>query len=809
VSNETSNDLPGAIAIIGLAGRFPQAPNLEAFWQNLRDGREAVTFFSEEELLAAGVKPELIRDPNYVPARAMLEGAEQFDAAFFGYSAREAEIIDPQQRLFLECAWEALETAGYDSERYDGPIGVYGGLSTNSYLTNNLMANPEVQASMGDYQIMLGSDKDFLTTRVSYKLNLKGPSLNVQTACSTSLVAVQMACQSLLNYQCDLALAGGVSVNSPRKAGYLYQNGLILSPDGHCRAFDHRAQGIVLGEGVGLVVLKRYEEALKDGDTIHAIIRGSAINNDGASKVGYTAPSVDGQAEVILMAQSMAGVEPDSITYIEAHGTGTELGDPIEVSALTQAFRTGTQAKGFCAISSVKTHMGHLDAAAGIAGLIRTVLALKNKTLPPNLHFEKPNPHIDFANSPFYVNASSKAWTTDRLPRRAGVSSFGIGGTNAHVIVEEAAPPPPGQSRRPEQLLLLSARSEQALNTAGLNLAAWLRQNPQASLADVAYTLQVGRKAFKHRRILVSSSIGETLSALEGPERKPGMEAQQDSQDTPVMFLFPGQGAQYVNMGLDLYRCEPFFREQVDQCIEILKPHLGLDLHEVLYPQPGSEKSAEELIEQTWITQPALFTIEYSLAKLWMAWGVHPQALVGHSIGEYVAACLAGVFSLEDALALVAARGKMIQARPSGSMLSVSLAEAEIRPLLGDQLSLAAINAPQLCVVSGPHEAVEALQNALTAREVACRRLHTSHAFHSAMMEPILAPFTELVSQVSRHAPNIPYLSNLTGGWITPEQATSPAYWAAHLRSTVRFAKMWQPSPTRPRSCWKSVRDNR
>lgn len=787
--NSNPNDLPGAIAIIGLAGRFPQAKDLEAFWQNLKEGREVVSFFSEEELLEAGLSPEFIRHPNYVPARAILENAEDFDAGFFGYSPREAEIIDPQQRQFLECAWEALEIAGYDSDRYEGAIGVYGGLSMNSYLITNILANQDVANAVGAYQIMLGNDKDFLTTRVSYKLNLKGPSVNIQTACSTSLVAVQMACQSLLNYQCDMALAGGVSVSMPRKAGYLYQPGMIMSPDGHCRAFDHRAQGIVSGEGVGIVVLKRYADAVKDGDTIHAVIRGAAINNDGALKVGYTAPSVDGQAEAILTAQAVAGVEPQSITYIEAHGTGTELGDPIEISALTQAFRTGTEENGFCAIGSVKTHMGHLDAAAGVAGLIKTVLALQHKMIPPSLNFEKPNPRIDFDNSPFYVNSTLKEWKTDRLPRRAGVSSFGIGGTNAHVVLEEAPSQPAGKSNHAEQVLLLSARSEAALQAASRNLANWLRNNPSEKLADAAYTLQVGRKVFNHRRVVVCSSSGEAAAALESQNPKRVFSGQANTQTNPVAFLFPGQGAQYVNMGRGLYENEPVFRDVVDQCAEILKPHLGLDLRSVLYPAPEEAQKAQDLLTQTWITQPALFVIEYATARLWMAWSIQPKVMVGHSIGEYVAACLAGVFSLEDGLALVAARGKLMQSLPNGSMLSVPLSESEITPLLNQDLSLAVINAPRMCVVSGPQAAVERLQSELTARGVACRRLHTSHAFHSVMMEPILAPFTDLVRKVKRHAPQIPYLSNLTGNWITDEQAISPDYWAAHLRSTVRFSQ--------------------
>jgi acyl transferase domain-containing protein/acyl carrier protein len=790
MSESDLNNLTNAVAVIGLAGRFPHAANLDEFWQNLKNGREVSTFFSQEELLAAGFDPAQIQDPNYVPVRAVLEGGDLFDAAFFGYSPREAQIIDPQQRVFLECAWEALENAGYDPERYRGAVGVYGGLSMNPYLVNNIYTNPDAAASVGFYQIMLGNDKDFLTTRVSYKLNLKGPSVNVQTACSTSLVAVHMACQSLLSYQCDIVLAGGVSVGSPRVGGYVYQPGMIMSPDGHCRAFDHKAQGIFSGEGVGIVVLKRYEEAMEDRDTIHAIIRGTAINNDGSLKVGYTAPSVDGQTEAILLAQASAGVKPSSITLVEAHGTGTELGDPIEVSALTQAFRTETQEKGFCGIGSVKTNMGHLDAAAGVAGLIKTILALKNETLPPSLNFEKPNPSIDFENSPFYVNTQARAWDTDRLPRRAAVSSFGIGGTNAHAILEEAQPPLPDyQKKRKNQLLLFSARSEAALSAATANFVDWLHKNPAADLADTAYTLQVGRKVFKHRRILVCATPEDAVSALEPLDLKRVVTAQQDAQGHPVAFLFPGQGSQYVDMGRDLYDSEPFFREQVDRCAQILEPHLGLDLRAILYPAPDEVEKAQELIGQTWITQPALFTIEYSLARLWMSWGILPQAMVGHSIGEYVAACLAGVFTLQDALALVAARGKLMQSLPSGSMISIPLPEEEISPLLGKDLSLAVINAPRMCVVSGPHEAIERLQADLAARSIACRRLHTSHAFHSQMMDPILPAFRELVAGVPRNTPTIPYLSNLTGTWVTSEQATSPECWAAHLRSTVRFAQ--------------------
>ncbi len=778
-----------AVAIIGMAGRFPRARNLDEFWERLAAGEELVSFFGEDELLAAGLPAALVRDPSFVKARAVLEDAELFDAAFFGINPREAELMDPQQRLFLECAWEALEHAGYDPDRYAGAIGVYAGLSMNPYLYNNLFQNLDVANAAGTYQLMLANDKDFIATRVAYKLNLRGPAVNVQTACSTSLVAVQMACQSLLSYQCDMALAGGVSVGSPRKSGHLYQPGMIMSPDGHCRTFDAKAQGIVAGEGVGLVVLKRLSEALADGDTIHAVILGAAINNDGAQKVGFTAPSVDGQAEVIAMAQAMAGIGPETIGYVEAHGTGTELGDPIEVAALTQAFRAGTAARGYCALGSVKSNMGHLDAAAGIAGLLKTVLALKQRRIPPSLHFEEANPNIDFAASPFYVNTTLRDWAANGTPRRAGVSSFGIGGTNAHVVLEEAPTRPVARSRRPSHLLLLSARTASALESATDALADHLRAHPALDLGDVAYTLQNGRKPLGERRIaVVGGDPAEAAAILERREPRRVVDAAPGAQSRAVAFLFSGQGAQYVNMARELYEVEPVFRAAVDRCAEALKPHLGLDLRAVLYPEPAAEADAARQLVQTALAQPALFVVEYALAQLWMAWGVRPQAMLGHSIGEYVAACLAGVLSLEDALALVAARGRLMQDLPPGSMLAVPLAAAEIEPELGPDLALAAVNAPRLCVVSGPTPQVEALRERLEARGVSCRPLHTSHAFHSPMMEPVLKPFAEQVARLRLQPPSLPYLSNVTGTWITPEQATDPAYWAAHLRSTVRFA---------------------
>ncbi|HYY41198.1 MAG TPA: type I polyketide synthase, partial [Pyrinomonadaceae bacterium] len=566
-----------------------------------------------------------------------------------------------------------------------------------------------------------------------------------QTTCSTSLVAVHLACQSLLNGECDMALAGGVSIKVPQQAGYVYQPDNINSPDGHCRPFDAKAQGTVKGSGVGVVVLKRQADALADGDHIAAVIKGSALNNDGSLKVGYTAPSIEGQAQVIADALSLAEVEADSIGYIEAHGTATAIGDPIEIAALTKAFRATTRAKNFCAVGSVKSNIGHLDAAAGVAGLIKTVLALQHRQLPPSLHYEQPNPKIDFANSPFYVNAKLNEWTTDGAPRRAGVSSFGIGGTNAHVIVEEAPAPADSSAPRRAQLLLLSAKTASALDAATANLAEHLRRQPAAQLADVAYTLQVGRKAFNHRRALVCRDAADALDVLATMDAGRVQTAVLTPGARSVVFMFPGQGAQTVNMGRALYEQEATFRAEVDRCAELLKAELELDLRTVLYPRAEESDAAGARLTETWLTQPALFVVEYALAQLWLSWGVRPTAMIGHSIGEYVAACLAGVFSLEDALRLVAARGRLMQQLPAGAMLAVPLGEEELTTLLTPQLSLAAVNAPGLCVAAGPSAAIAELEERLRGQGVAARRLHTSHAFHSAMMEPMLAAFTARV----------------------------------------------------------------
>jgi acyl transferase domain-containing protein/acyl carrier protein len=782
MSDSITRYSPDDIAIIGMAGRFPGASDLESFWRNLREGVHSISFFADEAEQAGGVA-------GFAGAGGVLADADLFDASFFGFTRREAEVMDPQQRVFLECAWEALESAGYDAERYEGRVGMYAGAGAGGYWLN-VYENRAALESVGLFRAVIGNEKDHLATQVSYKLNLKGPAITVQTTCSTSLVAVSMACQSLLNYQCDMAMAGGVSISAEQKSGYAYEEGGILSPDGYCRAFDARARGTVVGNGAGLVVLKRMEDALADGDCIHAVIKGAAVNNDGSLKAGYTAPSVEGQLNVIAEALALAKVEPETITYVEAHGTGTALGDPIEVEALTQAFRSRTSRKGFCAIGSVKTNIGHLNTAAGVAGLIKTVLALKHRTLPPSLHFEQPNPQIDFADSPFYVNAKLSEWKQGRTPRRAGVSSFGIGGTNAHVVLEEAPAPSSSQSRRPNSVLPLSAKTGAALEQATANLAQYLKRNPHASLSDVGYTLQSGRRVFEHRRMLVCRDVEEAVRALEAPSEGRTLTSVQEHSARPVVMMFPGQGTQHVNMGRELYLTEPTFREQVDLCAELLKPQLGLDVRDVLYPAEGGAASSPSRLDQTCLAQPSLFVVEYALARLWMEWGVRPAAMIGHSIGEYVAACLAGVLTLEDALSAVVVRGRLMQGMAEGSMLALRLGAEQAQALVEEVegVSTAAVNSPSLCVVSGRVGAIEKLEAICAERGLEGSRLHTSHAFHSEMMEPMLSEFGRHLGRLNLNPPRIPYLSNVTGTWITAAEAIDPAYWVNHLRRTVRFA---------------------
>ncbi|MFT3803142.1 MAG: SDR family NAD(P)-dependent oxidoreductase [Burkholderiaceae bacterium] len=779
------------IAIIGMAGRFPGAADVDAFWRNLCEGVESVRTYTDEELLARGVPAELVADPDYVKTAVAFEGAELFDAAFFGYSPREAERLDPQHRVFLECAWEAMENAGYDTEQWPGTVAVFAGAGANVYLLRHLLPRLDLGAGSGVADLLdlvSGNGGETLCTRVAYKLNLRGPAVTVQTACSTSLTAVHLACQSLLAAESDMALAGGVSLNLLQSSGYRFQPGAIFSPDGHCRAFDAEAAGTLLGSGAGVVVLKRLDDALRDGDHIRAVIRATAANNDAADKIGFTAPSVNGQAAAIHAAHVLAGVPPDSISYVEAHGTGTMLGDPIEVAALTQAFRLGTARSGFCALGSVKTNVGHLDCAAGVAGLIKTALALEHRTLPASLHFERPNPKIDFAGSPFLVNAKTRPWDSPQGPRRAGVSGFGIGGTNVHAVLEEAPAAreaPEADDRDAWQVLPLSASSAAALQQAVERLSSHLQAHPEQRLADVAHTLQVGRRAQRYRAAVAANEHAGAVLALGQPGLVRNRATPQAAPD--VVFLFPGAGSQHARMGAALYDAYPVFRDEIDRCLEFARSELDLDLRPHLWPE-GNEAQANARLAQVENSQPAIFVLSYAMAKLWQSLGVVPSLMLGHSLGEYVAATVAGVFSIEDALSVVVARARLQGRMGAGAMTSVLLSAAELAPFLGPGCDLAAVNGERLSVLTGPLECVERAEHALSEQGHVARRLHTSVAFHSSMADPILDAFENVVASVPRRAPAIPFLSNVTGRPITAEQAMDPAYWARHLRGTVRFA---------------------
>jgi phthiocerol/phenolphthiocerol synthesis type-I polyketide synthase E len=773
------------IAIVGMRGRFPGANDLDTYWRNLAEGVESIEVLSQEDIRAAGIPDQISRLPGYVNASPVLDRVDEFDAEFFGFSARDAALTDPQHRLFLETCWEALEDAGYDPGTFGGAIGVFGGCELSTYLYQ-LSQNPESLQYIDGMQLMVTNDKDHLCTQVSYRLNLRGPSMAVQTTCSTSLVAISLACESLQVGRCDMALAGGVTVRVPQRGGYFYTAGSILSPDGHCRPFDANAQGTVVGSGVGIVVLKRLQDALTDGDHVRAVILGAGLNNDGNDKVGYTAPSIRGQAAAIRAAHVSSGVSPDSIGYMEAHGTGTILGDPIEMAALNEVFQSSTTRRGFCGIGSVKSNFGHLSCAAGVAGLIKTVLVLEHGAIPPTLHYKNPNPAIDFASSPFYVTTRLHPWARNGTPRRAAVSSFGVGGTNAHVVLEEAPEQAAPVQRRPHQLFVLSARSEAALDDATTRLAMHLQAHPELDPADVAFTLHVGRRPFHHRRLLVvrSDDRNGVIDAFLEPSR---IAATAAVAERPVVFMFPGQGAQYPGMAEGLYASEPVVRRAIDRCARILKPELDADLRKLLFPPKRRRADAAEELRDTRWAQPALFTIGYALTELWKSWGIQPAAVIGHSVGEYVAATLAGVMTLEDALRLIARRGRLIGALPRGSMLAVMAPAATLERFAGGELSIAAINAPGYSVLSGPDAAIDRVEVALTAEAIAARRLHTSHAFHSSMMDPILAEFEQLVAKVRLGTPSIPFASTLTGEWVTGA-VTQPGYWSTQLRSTVRFA---------------------
>ncbi|MDR0182533.1 polyketide synthase [Lysobacter arvi] len=775
------------IAIIAMAGRFPGANDVEAFWDNLCEGRDSITKFRLDELDPA-VSATDRSDPAYVAARGVIDNVELFDAAFFGIGPREAELMDPQQRIFLELCWECLERGGHAPDGTGATVtGVFAGMNNATYFQRHVSAHPELVNRIGALQVMIGNEKDYIATRVAHKLDLTGPAVSVHTACSTSLVAIAQAVESLQSGLCDMALAGGIAVTCPPRSGYLYQEGSMLSPDGHTRTFDANAQGTVFGDGAAVVLLKRLSDAIADGNPVYAVIRGTALNNDGANRASFTAPSSEGQAAVIALAHDRAGVDARSIGYVEAHGTATPLGDPIEIEGLTRAFRRSTQDAGFCRIGSLKSNVGHMVTAAGAAGVIKTALSLHEKRIPASIHFESPNPTIDFASTPFVVNARMTAWERETdAPRRAGVSSFGLGGTNAHAVLEEAPALRASDEADGPQLLVLSARTPSALGAATARLADHLDAHRDANLADVAWTLAAGRKAFAHRIAIAADDVASAIETLRAPDTLAEAARSRPARAAGLVFMFPGQGATYPGMGRSLHASEPVFRDALDECAEGLRDELGFDLRERLFAD-----DAEALLP-TWIMQPATFAIEYALAKWWMSRGVEPAAMIGHSIGEFVAATLAGVFDLRDALHLIARRGALMQAQPAGSMLSIRLPADAARDRLPPTLSLAAENSPLACVVAGESDPVAAFQAQLEGEGIACRALRTSHAFHSAMMEPVLAPFREVVAGVRLNAPARPIVSTVTGAWLRAEEATSPDYWARHLREPVRFSSALQ-----------------
>ena len=786
---ELQPEVQDGIAIIGMAGRFPGAANLATFWENLIAGKDTITRFDAADLKARNADATE-HGADFVAARGVLDDAAMFDAEFFGISPREADHMDPQHRVFLESCSNALEDAGYVSSDYEGEIGLFAGCSLNTYQLANLAQDREFldeltgNYQVGEFQVSLGNDKDFLTTRAAYKLNLRGPCVTVQSACATSLVAICQASQALLNYQCDMALAGGVSITFPQERGHVYQEGGIVSNDGHCRPFDESATGTVFGHGVGVVVLKRLEEAVRDGDHIAAVIRGFAVNNDGSAKAGYMAPGVDGQARVIAAAQAMAGIDPATITYVEAHGTGTPLGDPIEVAALTKVFRRATNERSFCAIGTAKGNVGHLDSAAGVTGVIKTALSLQHKILPGLAHYATPNHNIELNDSPFVFRAETMPWTSDG-PLRAGVSAFGVGGVNAHVVLEEAPAQVSGESVRSRYVLCLSGQTEAAALQAAQNLATFLHANPTTSIADAAFTLATGRKAYEFRCAISATDNADAQRQLKAVTKS------RRSRAHKVAFQFSGQGTQFVGMGRELYESEPAYTALVDASCTLLEPALGLDLRTLMYAEASDTEAAAKL-QRTEFAQPAIFVTELALAELWQTWGIAPQAMLGHSLGEYVAATIAGVFTREDALRLIATRGRLMQVVAAGAMISVPLGEAALAQYVTEEVCIAGFNSPRASVLSGPTSAIEALKQKLDLYGVAYRRLRTSHAFHSAMMEPMLAKFETAVSKLALHPPAIPFVSSVTGKWITDDEATSAQYWAQQCRLPVRYSNALQ-----------------
>ncbi|MBU4272306.1 MAG: type I polyketide synthase [Planctomycetes bacterium] len=818
---------PNSIAVIGMAGRFPGARTIEQFWLNVAAGVESITSFTDDELLQSGADREWLDRPDIVKAAPVLDDFDKFDAKFFKISRREAEIMDPQQRIMLELAWETMERAGYAGDSYRGLVGVFAGAGglMSSYLLSPMHVNTRLIGSTGGMHCV-GNDKDYLSTRISYKLNLRGPSLTVQTACSTSLVAVHLACQSLLAGDCDMALAGGVTVRVPHRIGYIHSGQALLSPDGRCRPFDADANGTVFGSGAGLVLLKPLAQAIDDGDHIHAVIHGSAVNNDGAAKLSYWATNADGQAAACADAMAVAEVEPRSIGLIEAHGTATAMGDPVEIFGLNKAFRRGTRDKQFCAIGSVKSNFGHLEAAAGIASLIKAVLALEHKNLPPSINYRRSNPAINFPESPFFVNTECREWESDGRPRRAAVNSLGIGGTNAHVILEEAPltcliprknpfspgvhagntqPLPPRyipgvdagakqNATRPEHALTISAQTPTALHELVGKYVEYFDANRDVNLGDACFTANAGRGRFQHRLAVVARSIDDARERLDAWRRDRStfacVHGIVESANPQVVFLFTGEGSQYAGMGRELYDTQPVFRKTIEQCGAILEKHLDRPLLSLL-----NGPADDAPLEKAAYSQPALFALEYALTQLWKSCGVEPAALVGHGLGEYVAACLAGVFSLEDALELAAARGRLIETLPSDGRMTAVLADpvrvAELLQPYANEVWVAALNGPRQTVVSGRAKAVESLAARLAGEGIRTRPLPGKRALYCPLMEPIADEYRRLCEKVTFqkfHKPRIRLISGLSGRTADDEIASAD-YWRRHLGGPIRFAE--------------------
>ena len=789
----TNSELPAhAIAVVGMAARFPGANTVSAFWNNLRDGVESIVDLSEADLQAVGISDKALANHAYVRRAALLDGIAEFDADFFGFTPQAARMTDPQHRLFMQSAWHALEDAGYDPAQIEGSVGVYATSTTSGYLLHNIMSNHDPNVVIGQgvtfemVNLSLQNDKDYLATKVAHQFNLRGPALSVQTACSSALVAVHLACQSILNGECEMALAGGASLRIPHHVGYWYDPGSMVSATGHCRPFDVRSDGTIFGSGVGVVVLKSLQDAVDDGDRIHAVIRGSALNNDGSTKMTYAAPNAVGQADVIAEAQAIAEVDASTVSYIETHGTGTPLGDPIEIEGLRKAFAVSEETRqGPCFIGSVKSNIGHLESAAGIASLIKAILCLKHKALPATLHYTSPNPELHLDHGPFVVRSEHGPWEWDG-PRRAGVSSFGVGGTNAHVVLEEApavaeaSVPHPGP-----QVLLLSARSAEALQQSRSDLAAELSGAEEISLPDVAYTLGRRRKDNLRMAVVVKDrqDAATVLAANEHENVFIGESVHNAGANAErVVFLFPGQGAQHVGMARGLYDSEPVFARHFDECAAGFSDELGVDLRAEIFN--GTARN----LERTDRTQPALFTVEYALAKLIETYGVRPAALAGHSIGEYVAGTVAGVFDIATAIKVVSMRARLMHTAPRGVMVAVALSPDALAEHLSADVDIAAVNEPGGCVVAGSEENVRQFSDRLSEQGIVARRVRTSHAFHSRLMDSMIPEFTGFLSRQTLREPNIPLLSNVTGTWLAASEATNAATWARQVRSTVRFA---------------------